>query len=434
MSSGRSTDRVAARARRLAALLVCLACGTAAAEEGAGGAARWIGPPGEIRVGEDGQARSVFRPEFRGAPGLHVQLNEYGIPGLAAQLVAPLVAVPKAPGARQDPAPVMSRLLLRGPVAAVRRAREVLARLDAPRRAVFVSVLVSEVECWDRFNRGGSLNLDKGAGTDPKPTFFRGFSTQFEPDDYLRSTLTGASAFEGTTLRFADMDVPGGGAFEFTLRMLLKQGTAEFLAWPNLLCNEEEPGVMRALRIVPQVLLVERPADNPGFTVQNPEVGLVLIVKPLKIGVESARLELDVSLKLPEEIRDASAPPGSILLKERQVRTTLTVRDREPLLVGGLYIRRGERSRGGLPRPAALSALDPLHSSRLRDCRSTEITFLIRARIVEPCRRPPELYPDGYDAWLEGRTPRGAVVRSPWADVPAGAKQLDESVTPPDRR
>ena len=45
---------------------------------------------------------------------------------------------------------------------------------------------------------------------------------------------------------------------------------------------------------------------------------------------------------------------------------------------------------------------------------------------IHPCRRPPELYPDGYQAWLKGRLPDGRRVRSPWAELPPGEKQMDE--------
>jgi type II secretory pathway component GspD/PulD (secretin) len=430
MSSSRWTDLSAF-------VLLALACAArgALAEETV--PAPWLAEPGHIQVGRDGVARLVYRPEFLDAPSLHAQVKQLAVAKLHLELVGPFVAVAPAPGQRGQPPPVPSRILLRGPEAAVLRGRTMLHGLDTSGGSVFVSVLVSEVDDEGRSATGGSLNLDKGVGPDPAQTFFRGFSTGFEPDDFLRSALTGASPFEGTTVRFAETEMPGGGVFDYTLRMLLKQGRAEFLAWPNLLCNEDHPAEMRSLRQVPRALLADGPAGRQGVTYQDMEVGLILSVRPIEIGRESAVLDLDVFLRRPKEVTDGSAPIGSLVLRSRRVRTRLTVRDREPLLVGGLYTHHGERGRRGLPRPRALSILDPMHSARLRTCARTELLFLVRARIIRPCRRPPEVYPDGHAAWWAGRTRDGAIVRSPWAPVPAGARQLDESPVPPvppDRR
>ncbi len=414
---------------RVAALGLLLALGLTAAHAGE----NRFDDPSQIRVGKDGLARVVFQPEFRSAKLLLGHLTQYGVKDLHAELVTPFVAVAVRPGEKPEK-PRLSRILLRGKAPVVRHARELLARLDAPQRSVFVSVLMSEVKHYERESTGGSMILDKSLGPNPDVTFFRGFNTQFEPDDFIRSQITG-SPFQGTSLFFGDMDIASGGSFAWTLRMLMREGDAEYLAWPSLLCNEEQPARMESTQEVPQQLLVAgRTVEDLRIAVTRVQVGVKLRVTPITIGTDSAELDLDVWLRLPEEITDGTAPFGSLRLKLRQVRTRLTVRDREPLLVGGLHIAGRQKRRRGLPRPKELALLDPLHSSRFLDDASTEILFLVRARIVQPCRRPPELYPDGYQAWTSGRLPDGRVVRSPWANVPKGEKQMDEMRPGPFKR
>ena len=199
---------------------------------------------------------------------------------------------------------------------------------------------------------------------------------------------------------------------------------AEFLAWPNLLVNEGEPASMTSGRTVPQVLL----QTNGSIKPRSELTGLNLKVTPRTIGREHAVLDLDVWLRLPEEVTGSDVVPGTVRLKLRQVTTRITVRDREPLLIGGIILRRRQRDRRGLPRPREVKALDPLHSSRVRDAAETEIIFLLRPRIVPPGQRPAELDPATYRAWTKGRQ-----LPDPWADVRdhgtggAGARGADVS-------
>jgi len=372
----------------------------------------WLQPGWKIQVGADGQARSLYRPEFRSAPWLKQQLDQRKPVGLSAVLVTPLVAVARPRGAKVDPPPVLGRILLRGTAAAVTRARALLRGFDTAPRSVLVSVLVTEVVHHARKERGGSLLFDKAGSPASQGGLFRGFSTSFEPEGFLRSTLTGVTPFEGTSVTFGHDNV-FGSAFETTLRLLQKEGEAEFLAWPSLLVNEGQPASIVATRIVPQVMLQD--AKSGAISLQSEETGLKLRVTPRRIGHERAELDLDVWLRLPEEVTRTDVTPGTLRLKLRQVTTRVTVRDRESLLIGGIVLRGALRGRRGLPRPRELDALDPLHSSLRREHEETEIVLLVRARIVPPGRTPAELTPATYRAWTAGeaRPDPWAVVRDP---------------------
>lgn len=373
-----------------------------------------LDPEGGVHVDEAGVARFLFTPEFRGAAWLEQQLALHGLKGLQTDLVAPVLAVAPPRGSKTTPPPSPGRILLQGPPPLVSAARELLARLDLAERAVFVSVLVGEVDRSDRTNTGGSMLFDKGAGPNPEGTIFRGASLGFEPDDYLRSTLTGAMPFEGTSIGFGDMDA-SGGAFEYTLRMLQRRGEAEFLAWPSLLCNEGEPGEMDSIDLVPNFVtdLVDRQRTNVVTRAET--TGLRLRVTPVRIGTGSVVLDLAVWMQRPTAANDGTTPPGTLRLRKREVTTRLTVRDREPLFFGGIVLKHGEKSRRGLPRPKELEVLDPIHAARLQGCTETEIVFLVRARIVPLRTRPLELDPTRYRGWTEVG-PRGGArdLPAPW--------------------
>ena len=397
---------------------------------------RWpLDSEGGVRVAADGRARFIYLPEFRPAVWLKQQLSLHGLKDLQADLVAPVLAVAAPRGSKTVLPAAASRLLIQGAPAQVAAARELLARLDLAARSVFVSLLVSEVSRSHRTSTGASLLFDKGAGTNPENTVFRTAALGFVPDDYIRSSVTGAMPFEGTTLTFGDMDA-SGGAFEYTLRMLQRQGEAEFLAWPSMLCSENEPGFMQATELLPhlQTTLLNRRAA--GVTTARTEssviaqTGLKLRITPVRIGVEYAVLDIDVWMTLPQYVTDGTTTPNALRLRTREVTTRVTVRDREPLCLGGIILRDNARSRRGLPRPKSLNVLDPLHSARLRTCSETEVVFLLRARVVKPRSRPLELDPKHYRRWTEVGPRAGAnALPGPWKDAKHPAREKPKPAT-----
>ena len=396
----------------LIGVLVCL--GRGALAEDLPNTHAPLDPDGGVHVDEKGRARFLYTPEFRSAAWLKQQLDLHKIADLQTALVTPILAVAPPTGSTKAPPPSPGRMLLQGTPKAVGAAREVLARHDLAEKAVLVSVLIGEVDRSSRTNTGGSMLFDKGAGPNPESTVFRGLALDFEPDDYLRSTLTGAMPFEGTSVTFGDMDA-SGGVFSYTLRMLQRRGEAEFLAWPNLLCNEGEPGEISSIEFIPQFTtsLIDRTQTQVVTSVAT--TGLRLRVTPRRIGSEEAELDIAVWMQLPTENTGGAATPGELRLRKREVTTRLTVRDREPLFFGGIILKHGAKNRRGLPRPRELEVLDPIHSSRLRDCRETEIVFLVRARIIPPRKRPPELDPRRYRGWTEVGPRAGAgSLPAPW--------------------
>ena len=138
--------------------------------------------------------------------------------------------------------------------------------------------------------------------------------------------------------------------------------------------------------------------------VDSEEVGLKLRLTPIHIGLDSAEVNLDVWLRFPEEADAGASIPGTVQLRTRQVQTQVTLRDREPLILGGLTIRRCRKQRRGMPRPKEFAVLDPLHSALSGDGRDTEIVFLIRMRSASPGRMPAEMKPRVYRGWSTGKT------------------------------
>ena len=365
-------------------------------------------------LGVDGEVRAVFRPEFRDAFLLFEDLALFAIEGLRVELVGPHVAAPNP----ADP-PVPSRILLAGPPELVSYGRRILGYLDVPQACVVVSLLATEVRCDHLSEMGGNVSFDRVGGDGPN-TVFRGLFSEFEPESYLRSSLTQRRPWQGTSIGFGNVgqDVLENGAFEIVLRMLAHERRAEFLAWPTLVCTEGEPGVISSVAHAWQAVTTESSQTTLTVQPQPMETGIQFEVLPLKIGTDAAVLDLIADLKfaLPEQ-EDGSAA-GDVVVHRRRVQTRITIRDQESLLIGGLKIRRKARGTRGLPVLKGIPGL----SAMSKDCLTTELVLLVKARIIVPDRGAGLFMPPG-EARREnanGRARAAAEARERAASGPGG--------------
>ena len=339
---------------------------------------------GKIIVDAKGVARVLIQPEFRAAAALRAQLVDLAIPKLTIHLVAPRVGVPRPNPRAKVPPPVLSRLLLVGPLEAIESALSYLRRLDRPTRSVRICMTIAEVWGTKYTERGGSFLLDRENAPDQRNTMFRAFRAGFEPTEYVRSQVMGVRPYEGGDLTFFKDDFLGD-ILDITIRRLHKTGKASYVARPNLLLNEGETGTLESLRELPQLLFSGR-ADAPVVTMRDEQVGLKLRVVPTRIGTDEAVLDLDVWFRIPENVEDTGAPIGTLLLKERRVKTTVRLRDDEPMLISGLRIARSDRQEMD-PIPL-LSPISSALKTEERTGRASEIWFVVRVEIREPVIAP----------------------------------------------
>ena len=349
-------------------------------------------------LGADGEVRAVFRPEFRDALLLFDDIALFALEGLRAELVGPHVAAPNP----ADP-PMPSRILLAGPPELVARGREILGYLDVPEPSVVVSLLATEVRCDHLSEMGGYASFDRTGDGGPN-TVFRGLYSEFEPESYLQSSLTQRRPWQGTSVGFANLgeDVLENGAFEIVLRMLAHERRAEFLAWPTIVCTEGEPGVITSVAQAWQHVTI---ATSTTATVVEPrtlETGIHFEVLPVKVGTDAAELDLiaDLRFAMPEE--EGGAAAAETVSHHRRVQTRFTIRDQESLLIGGLKIRRKAGSTRGLPILKGIPGLSALS----KDCLTTELVLLVKARVIVPDRGAGLFMPPGEARRLDAEARR----------------------------
>lgn len=382
-------------------LVLFVFLGQVRAEEGEGGfESPFLGPNGEVR--------SLFRPEFRSAPSLLDDIARFGIEGLDAFLIGPTVP-PPVPGKPQVP----SRLLLRGPAEVVSRAREVLAFLDVPRPAVVVSLLVAEVRAIKDFERGGHVFWDRNAVEGTPDTIMRGAFGDYEPESFLRSSLTGYAPWQGTSVTFGNgpSDWAQNGVFELVLRMLQEERQATFLAWPTVVCTEGIPGTIESV-----LRQQDRVVTNSGsyVVVRTAELmtGITLTVTPVRIARDAAVLDVVADISHPEPESQSNNSPALRRSQRIRVKTRVTMRDRESMLIGGLRFRRRLGEKLGDPIFGDIPVVDLAASTKRKECVDTDLLILLKGRVLVPGPSVGPFLPPGEarrlsrQARKEGRTLR----------------------------
>ena len=101
-------------------------------------------------------------------------------------------------------------------------------------------------------------------------------------------------------------------------------------------------------------------------------------------GPKGALLDLDLWMRMPEFLGNQDTFPGGVVLRERQFKTRLTALDREPIVMGGLFMRRATNLRKGLPLGGTLEALDLAGGAHDARCIDTELIILVYARVIDP--------------------------------------------------
>lgn len=305
-------------------------------------------------------------------------MKRTAIPGVTADPVAPFVSE------LRDKALVLipTRLVLRGPPAAVAQAEAALLHLDRPRPAVAVRITVAEVRHERRFSYGGHASFDRDARPGTPRTFFRGTASAFEPNAWLRSQLVGAVPFVGTELTFgrnADTD----GPLDLVLRALAHRQEADLLVQTTLVATEGSPASL-ASRVVLPSLIVPEAHTTLRLSTEPLETGLTLELLATRVSPEGAVLDLKVRVVTAEPSPEPDVLPGSLVLRARELSTRVTVRDAEPVALGGLVLRRWFGDRKRIPLLDLVPALDVPLSSQERESGSTELLFVLHPRLLLP--------------------------------------------------
>ncbi len=248
--------------------------------------------------------------------------------------------------------------------------KKIIGELDASPPQVMIQVLLAEVTLDDEQQWG----LDFNVGIDVA-------SSNIGGDGYVFNKLA-AGAGAATALGVPNFSVASTD-FELLVRALEVQGKLEVLSRPQVTVNNNEPALIQVGENVSIVTGVNQFQDRSSVVTEREDVGIIMNVTPSISPDGFVRLEIapsisSVSARTTQISEDFEAP----IITERKVETTVTVKDGQTVVIGGLIQTVGEERVWKLPFFGDIPLVGNLFKSTERSNVKTELLVVLRPVVI----------------------------------------------------
>ncbi len=248
--------------------------------------------------------------------------------------------------------------------------KKIIAELDASPPQVMIQVLLAEVTLDDTSEWG----LDFNVGLDVATSKFGG-------DGYVFNKLA-AGAGAATALGVPNFSVSSTD-FNLLIRALEVQGKLEVLSRPQVTVNNNEQAMIQVGENVSIVTGSNQFQDRVSAVTERQDVGIILNVTP------SISPDGFVRMDIAPEISSVSARTTQIdanfespIITQRRVDTTVTVRDGQTVVIGGLIQTTGEQRVWKIPLLGDIPLVGDLFKSSSRTNVKTELLVVLRPVVI----------------------------------------------------
>lgn len=182
---------------------------------------------------------------------------------------------------------------------------------------------------------------------------------------------------------FAEGSMRSGaaGASAFSFGFQNNDGYGRLLAQPKLVCASGEKAEFLAGGEVPIPLIT-----NNQFTIEFKQYGIILKLRPtadrtgnIQTEIEAEASEVDQSVAV--AIGGSTAVPG---FRTRKVKTNVTVRHGETIVLSGVFSHDEQKSVSKLPGLGHIPIIGELFKNRAFDSTKRELVIFVTPRIVNP--------------------------------------------------
>jgi pilus assembly protein CpaC len=183
------------------------------------------------------------------------------------------------------------------------------------------------------------------------------------------------------TFASGDMTAVARGGSQFSVGFQNNDGYGRLLAQPKLVCASGEKAEFTAGGEVPIPLIT-----NNTFTVEYKPYGVILKLRPtadrngnIQTEVEAEVSEIDQSVAV--SIGANASVPG---FRTRKVKTNVTVRHGETIVLSGVFSHDEQKSISKLPGLGHIPIIGELFKNRAFDTTKRELVIFVTPRIVNP--------------------------------------------------
>jgi len=248
--------------------------------------------------------------------------------------------------------------------------QKIIGELDASPPQVMIQVLLAEVT----LDNNSEWGLDFNVGLEVA-------SSRFGGDGYVFNKLA-AGAGVATALGVPNFSVASTD-FELLIRALEVQGKLEVLSRPQVTVNNNEPALIQVGENVSIVTGSNDFQDRVSVVTERRDIGIIMDVTPSISPDGFVRLEIKPSISsVSTRTTQIDANFESPIITERRVETTVTVKDGQTVVIGGLIQTVGEERVWKIPFFGDIPLVGELFKSSQKSNLKTELLVVLRPIII----------------------------------------------------
>jgi general secretion pathway protein D len=268
--------------------------------------------------------------------------------------------------------------------------KDVIERLDTPRRQVFIEATIMEVQTTGNLDLGTSFHA--GTLTEDGTLLVGGLQTPLLKSIDPRSLASATGLIGGALGEVLNTEefIPGLSipSFGVLVQALASSSNVNVLSSPHILTTDNEEAEISVGQNIPyQAGITGLPGggQNIGFpvqSVQRQDVALTLKITPHINASDMVRLEID------QEISDVASPDfGGRGLgpswSKRTVKTTVVVRDQQSIVIGGLMSDRVSYTETKIPLLGDVPLLGYLFKYTRQEKIKTNLLILLTPYVIK---------------------------------------------------
>ncbi|HUZ74929.1 MAG TPA: type II secretion system secretin GspD [Stellaceae bacterium] len=285
-----------------------------------------------------------------------------------------------ASGTRLIIDPVNNALIIVGSAQEYARIRPLLTKLDVPPLEVLIEVTVAEIDLTDTTNLGVEWGLLNHLGNGTRQ------SVGTLPT-VITSTGGGGGGFGLPSGGFNYTFLNGVGQVRFALNALAQTNHINVLSTPRILAKS---GAQASIQVGTQVPIVTSQATSSQIStggtsgilqsIEYQQTGVLLTVNPVVHSGNRVDLSVDqeVSSALPNTTSGISSPE----IQNRTIKTQLTLRDGQTVVIGGMIQTTRNDNDQGVPYLKDIPVLGLMFKSQSIQNDRTELLVFITPYVV----------------------------------------------------
>jgi hypothetical protein len=257
------------------------------------------------------------------------------------------------------------------------RIRDIIQELDVDPPQVLIQVLLAEVTLDTSFDWGVDLAFTAGNVTG-------GFELASTPGLGNLPALGGGVASAAVAGQGVPSISVSAGDFQLLIKALSVQGRLQVLSNPAVMAANNEPARIQVGETIRVPDATSFDLGSQQTSVIAEDVGIILSVTPfinpdgfVRMAVQPEISEL--SKRTTQISEDCQAP----IIQRRNADTTVTVRDGQTIVIGGLISDRYERRDTKVPLFGDLPLIGPLFRNESVSTVKTELLIVLTPHVIE---------------------------------------------------